>query len=314
MIKSKVKINLKKVEEEKGIWKYSNYLFPIASDFRLSLDEGNTKEVFFDEEILLKREDMNPTGSLKDRGMAYLVSKAFSEGQKELVLSSSGNAAVSAAEYCRLAGIKLTTFVSTKINKLKLEEIKSRKAEVFFSRRPVSDSIKFSKKNNLVNLRPSVSVFGQEGFQTIAFELLVNQGVIENLFVPVGSGVALIGVAEGFRKFGLLPKIHCCQPSAVCPISSLFDKNYLLEKENMADSLVTKYSPLKDKVAEIVRESGGFGWVIGNSEIIEAQRLLEKNKIKTSNEGALALAAIFKARKSGWRLGKTVCLLTGKKY
>jgi len=166
----------------------------------------------------------------------------------------------------------------------------------------------------MVNLRPSQNPFGPEGFQTIAYEILMNQTLVENVFIPVSSGVSLVGVAEGFKKFGLLPKIHCCQPAALCPISSLFDKNFVLEKENLADSLVARYSPLKDKVVEVIRQSGGFGWVVENSDIFAAQKLLKKNKIITSNEGALALSAVLKARNKGWQLGKTVCLLTGSQY
>lgn len=314
VVKSKLEINLSKNKNKKGIWQFSSYLAPIETPFQLSLGEGDTKEIQFDDYLILKREDLNPTGSLKDRGMAYLVSRAFQEGRNRLVLSSSGNAAISAAAYCKLAGIKLIVFLSTKINKNKLSKIKESGAEVILTLRPVSEAIKFARRNNCINLRPSQNLFGSEGYQTIAFELAENQGLVEDVFIPVSSGAAMIGIAMGFKKLGFTPRFHICQPSAICPIASLFDKNYDSEEENLADSIVGRYTPLRKQIISLTKESQGTGWVIGNEQVRLAQKILQEKGIETSHEGALALAAVLKAREKGVKLGKTACLLTGKKY
>lgn len=313
MQKSKLKIALFRDTSQEGIWQFSSYLSPVSDKFKISLGEGGTEEISF-REVVLKREDKNPTGSLKDRGMAYLISQNHSEGVKSLVLSSSGNAAISAASYCQLAEIELFVFVSPKINRNKLEIIREAGAKIFLSERAVSEAIKFAKDKGFSNLRPSENRFGPEGFQTIAFELALNQGYVEDLFLPVSSGVTLKGVSEGFKKLGLTPRLHACQSTAVCPIASAFDKEFVQEKESLADSLVAKFTPLKSEIIKILQESGGGGWVISNQEIIEAQDKLEKEGIETSPEGALALAAFFKAQNKGWKLGKAACLLTGRKH
>jgi len=314
VIKSKLKIGLLKDKEAKGIWQYAAYLSPLPNDDKLSLGEGGTAVVFFGEGLVLKREDENPTGSLKDRGMAYLVSWAKSLGKKEAALSSSGNAAIAASEYCRLAGIKLHVFVTPKIIEGKSAQLKKAGADISFSNRPVSEAIKFCRQKGILNLRPSQNQFGPEGYQTIAFELAESEGAIEDIFIPVSSGVALTGITEGFKKLGFLPRLHVCQSSAVCPIASLFTKDFQPEKSSLAEALVAKYTPLRLKVTSLVKESGGTGWVISNEEIKEAQAELEKKEIITSAEGALALAAWQKAKASHWPVGKAVCLLTGKRY
>lgn len=314
MIKSKLKISLKRNGGEKGIWQFSEYFSFLDNQFKLSLGEGNTPEIILEEGLIVKREDLNPTGSLKDRGMAYLISRVLSEGWKNLVLSSSGNAAISAAQYCRLAGINLCVFVSPKIKREKLREIKKQKIKFFQTLRPVSEAVKFAKKNGYYNLRPSQNEFGSEGYQTIAFELVESQGHIFDFFLPVSSGVALSGIAEGFKVLGFMPRLHACQSTAVYPIASIFDDDFVPEKESLADSLVAKFTPLKDEAIKIIKESEGGGWVISNQEIVTAQKKLERERIETSAEGALALAAFFKARNKGWKLGKAVCLLTGRKY
>ncbi len=143
-MKNKIKFNIPIEEAQKGIWKYSLNLNPINEQFRLSLDEGTTEEITLEEELIIKREDKNPSGSLKDRGMAYLISKEFSLGNKNLVLSSSGNAAISAANYCELADINLTVFISPKTEPKKIDCLKQTKVKIIFSKRAVSDAVKFS--------------------------------------------------------------------------------------------------------------------------------------------------------------------------
>lgn len=314
MIKSKIKFNVPKDETKKGIWKYSSFLTPIEERYQLSLGEGETKEIMAEEGLILKREDENPTGSLKDRGMAYLISQQYSQGQKKLVLPSSGNAAISAAFFCELVKMNLVVFVSPKIDKQKLQKLKEKKVEVVVSEKPVSDSAKFAKEKGYFNLRPSMNKFGSEGYQTIAFEILLNQGLIEDIFIPVSSGVALMGIALGFKKLGILPRIHVCQTTAVCPIASFFDKNFVRERESLARALVAKYTPLREEIIKTVKESNGSGWVIGNPEIVSANKYLESKGVVTSEEGAVALAGWRKAKSSGWRVGKSVCLLTGRRY
>lgn len=314
MEKSKIKINLFKDLNKNGIWRYFSYLNPIKENFLISLDEGNTPIIDLDPGIFLKREDLNPTGSLKDRGMAYLISFALSQGEKNLALSSSGNAAISAAAFCQKAGINLKVFISPNIKKEKLQEIQKYKVSIVESSRPISDCAKFCSQNKFLNLRPSAHPRGTEGYQTIAFEIAEQVGLIENIFIPVSSGVAFVGIFEGFQKIGILPRFHLCQSSFLCPIASLFEKDYQPEKVNLTDALVARFTPLKQKILEIINQSNGTGWVIEGKDIKKASALLQKKGISTSFEGALTYAAFLKAKTKDKNLNNSVCLLTGKKY
>lgn len=297
-----------------GIWKYHFYYKTVSKKFWLSLREGDTAELKV-EKIIFKREDQNPTGSIKDRGMAYQISKAFGEGAKNLVISSSGNAAISAAAYCQLAKIKLHTFVSSKIKQDKLKKLKELKAEIFFTRRPVSEAIRFSSEKGFLNLRPSVWETGSEGYKSLAFEIHQNLGKVDNIFIPVSSGTALAGIGEGYKILGYFPQFHIVQTTAVCPIARLFDKDYKASKTSLADALVARVTPRKKQILNLIKESQGSAWVISDGEIKKAWSELTKLGISTSAEGAAALAAFWKARKIKDNLGaKTVCLLTGKKY
>ena len=56
--------------------------------------------------VLLKLEGSNPTGSFKDRGMTYAISKAKALGSKAVVCASTGNTSASAAAYAARAGMR----------------------------------------------------------------------------------------------------------------------------------------------------------------------------------------------------------------
>jgi len=297
----------------RGIWKYHHYFPPIEKKYWLSLDEGQTPLVE-KEGIIFKQEDLNPTGSLKDRGLAYQISQAYAAGEKNLVISSSGNAAVSAAAYCRLAGINLFAFLPKNIEPGKLEKAREYQAKITLSDRPLSDSLKFSKKFGFKNLRPSLDPFGVEGYKTIAFEIFRELGKIDDIFLPVSSATCLVGLAEGFKILGFFPRIHCCQSTKVFEIAGQFDKDFVKTKTSLARALVARVTPRRKEAIEIIKKSGGWGWVVGDFGIREAMGWLYNKGINTSEEGALALAAIWKAKNNGWKLGKTVCLLTGMKY
>ena len=69
----------------------------------VSLGEGNTPLLAAPRlservgcEIWLKWEGTNPTGSMKDRGMALAVSRAVERGAPGVVVASTGNTAASA--------------------------------------------------------------------------------------------------------------------------------------------------------------------------------------------------------------------------
>jgi len=58
-----------------------------------------------DNEVWLKFEGANPTGSFKDRGMTMAISKAAEEGAKAVICASTGNTSASAAAYATKAGM-----------------------------------------------------------------------------------------------------------------------------------------------------------------------------------------------------------------
>lgn len=259
----------------------------------------------------LKREDQNPTGSAKDRAIPSQIENLKHLGFTKAVISSTGNAAISAAHFCQINQIELTIFLSHKVNSNKLDLLKRYSAEIILSHKPISDAIKYAKNNRNYLLRQSTDSFALIGYQQISSEIIQDLPKITSIFIPIGSGTTLLGIAQGLPSS---VKIFAVQSAANCPISKYFDTNFVTENRLITDALSVKYIPQKDKIISTIKNSQGSAFTIQNEAILLANQLFESKNIITSLEGSLTLAGYQKAIKSGIDVGDfPVILLTGAK-
>jgi threonine dehydratase len=243
------------------------------------------------ESLYLKREDQNPTGSAKDRAISLQVENLKNLQYPSAVISSTGNAAISAAYYCQKQGVPLSIFISPKINPQKLALLPSK--FLIQTDKPISAAFKYAKANQSYLLRQSTDPVALDGYQQIGEEIIKQLPKITSIFIPVGSGSTLLGISR------VLPpnvKIFAIQPACHCPIAAIFDRDFTLETKTITDSLSAKLLPLKRKVFSAIKNSGGSGIVVQNSDVVKADRYFQKNKIITSPESALAYAGYQKAR------------------
>ena len=297
-------------QENNGIWKFSSLLPPLLPVFQLTSGEGSTR-LIRKEGIYFKCEFDNPTGSVKDRGLCFQIAKAKENGYDRAVISSSGNAAISASFYTKLHNILLTVFVSPKIKKSKADKIPP-SVKVVTTKKPVSLAHKTALKEGSYNLRPSKDPFGPVGFRTISFEVIKDLPQADSIFIPVSSGTTLLGVYQGFARQKLFPAIHAVQTAYLHPVSSQFDRKFVVENYSLADALVARHLPLEKKIISVIRKTGGWGWTIGNRDMLKYREKLLNYKLSTSFEGAACYAAVIKARENGFPYKNPVCLLTGK--
>ena len=93
-------------------FRYHRYMALNGDAWRaVSMGEGMTPVIRFDDDVLLKMYDLMPTLSFKDWGSAVLVAHCKSIGVEKVVQDSSGNAGNSVAAYCARAGIACEIFV-----------------------------------------------------------------------------------------------------------------------------------------------------------------------------------------------------------
>ncbi|MCL2580104.1 MAG: threonine synthase [Oscillospiraceae bacterium] len=182
---------------------------------KITLGEGLTPIINFNENVMLKMDYFMPTLSFKDRGAAVLIAHCKSIGVDAVVQDSSGNAGNSVAAYCAKAGIACDIFVPEGTSPAKINMIESHKATAHVvpgsrdncanvCRAQVSEQGKYYA-NHVYN------PFFYQGTKTYIYEVYEQLGRIpENIFVPLGNGTLFIGVIKGLEELlrsGAIKKI-----------------------------------------------------------------------------------------------------------
>ena len=160
---------------------------------------GNTRLVEH-KGIYFKCEFENPTGSVKDRGISVQISKLLEMGVRSAVISSSGNAAISAAKYCREANNKLTVFISPKLKASKKSVLEKLDCTLIVSPKPISSAFRCAQKTGAYNLRQSKDENAVAGYEALGLELIRQNQEIDAVFIPASSCTTFVGVYRGFQK------------------------------------------------------------------------------------------------------------------
>ena len=152
-------------------------------------------------QVLLKREDLQPTFSFKIRG-AYnkLVQLSDEQKRRGVITASAGNHAQGVALAARELGIKATIVMPSTTPQLKVQGVSSRGAEAVLQ----GESFPFALAHALQLAEGSGQTFVSHfddpdviaGQGTVGMEILrQHPGRLDAIFVPVGGGGLIAGIA-----------------------------------------------------------------------------------------------------------------------
>ncbi|MFH1375331.1 MAG: PLP-dependent lyase/thiolase [Patescibacteria group bacterium] len=278
---------------QKDIWRYAKLLGNIGEGSQLSSGQDEFTPLDRVGDLLIKREDKSITGSHKFRSLAYQLTHLLAGGCTRAVLSSSGNAAISASHYAAQAGVKLFTFLSEKTAPAKLAAIKTENIVPILSKKPLRLAKYAAAKYNLPDLRPSRDPNAAIGFRSLGFELFEQNSKLDNIFTFVTSGASLKGISEAFRKL--------VEMRAVDKVPCLFA---VYSEGKLAGGLSGGLKN-KEQIEKVCRQSGG-----GLVEVSDAEISSRENSFGTSAEGVASLIAAEKVKPGG----QTVVIFTGRKW
>jgi len=152
--------------------------------------------------VLLKREDQQSVHSFKLRG-AYnkMVNLSPEQLQKGVICASAGNHAQGVALSAQKLGARAVIVMPTTTPQLKVDAVRALGAEVVLEGDSYSDAHSFAvaleKKQGLTFVHPFDDPDVIAGQGTIAMELLrQHQGRLDAVFVPIGGGGLIAGVAN----------------------------------------------------------------------------------------------------------------------
>jgi threonine synthase len=276
---------------------------PLVPAPRISERAGN--------EVLLKLEGANPTGSFKDRGMTCAVSAAVREGARAVICASTGNTAASAAAYAARAGLTGAVIVPEgKIATGKLAQALMHGARVVALRGNFDRALELVRQladRHPVALVNSVNAFRLEGQKTGAFEILDEVGEIDALCIPVGNAGNVTAYWKGFQEAGTAPRMLGFQAEGAAPLV----RGERVENPETVASAIRIGNPARweEAMGAIVGSSGAVA-AVSDAEILDAWHILAAEEgVFCEPASAAAVAGLL--RHGAGDAQRVVCVLTG---
>jgi threonine synthase len=322
-----------------SMWRYAPVLPPRAESI-VSLGEGMTPLVrtprlgarVGSDDLWVKDEGLNPTGSFKARGLSCAVSMAVELGIKKVAIPSAGNAASAMAAYAAAAGIESHIFMPQDVPRSNYIECKAFGSKVTLVDGLISDCAKIVNAGRETEGWFDVSTLKEpyriEGKKTMGYEVAEQMGweLPDVIFYPTGGGVGIIGMWKAFDEMEAMgwigskrPKMIAVQVEGCQPVVRAFERGE--QRSQFWDNAHTVASglrvpkPLGDfLILDAVRKSGGTAIAVSDAELIDAGiQLATDEGMFVAPEGAACVSALEKLLASGFlkRNEKIVIYNTG---
>jgi len=268
--------------------------------------------------LYVKDDTVNhPTLSYKDRVVSVAITKARDFGFTTVSCASTGNLATAVAAHSARAGLRSVIFMPEGVESGKIVGSSIYGARVITIRGNYDDvnrlcseiADKYGWAFVNINLRP----YYTEGAKTYGFEVAEQLGwkLPNHIVLPTAGGTILPKVAKAFKELkevGLVHggefKIHCAQAAGSAPVVHALHKNTDLitpvKPDTIAKSIAIGNPADGFYVLRAVRESGGWGEMATDAEIIDAIKLLARTEgIFAEPAGGTTLAVALKLIAAG---------------
>jgi threonine dehydratase len=265
-------------------------------------------------ELYLKLENLQRTGSFKDRGAYMRLSQlSESESKRGVIAMSAGNHAQGVAYHARRLGIPATIIMPEFAPFSKVERTKGFGARVVLTGDTLDASAqaarKIAEEEGLTFVHPYDDPHVIAGQGTIGLEILADLPDVDTIVVPIGGGGLISGIAlaakdanPDIRMIGVETELY---PSM---LNALKGRSELPGGSSLADGIAVK-NPGK-LTREIIERLVEDIAVIPEVSIETAiTRLVEEQKIVAEGAGAAGVAAILNEpeRFAGRKVATVIC-------
>ena len=273
----------------------------------ITLGEGMTPVIRFDENVLLKMDYFMPTLSFKDRGAAALVAHCKSIGVNRVVQDSSGNGGNAVAAYCARAGIDCEIFVPEGTSPKKIDLVRAYGAictVVPGNRDHCADVCREKVETDGIYYANHVyNPFFYEGTKTYIYEIYEQLGRIpEHLVIPVGNGTLFLGsifALEHLLESGVIdhmPQIIALQSEKCDPLLQAAEQGQeapvsVKPEPTIAEGIAIGKPMRGEQILALARKHGVRFVHAPEDQILEARRTLAKSGIYCEHTTAANYAA-----------------------
>ena len=309
-----------------SMWRYGPVLPPSHQSSIISLGEGMTPLIRTNrlgrrigaDQLWVKDEGLNPTGSFKARGLSCAVSMAVELGIPKLAIPSAGNAASAMAAYAAAAGLEAHIFMPRDVPQANFVECKAYGAHVTLVDGLISDCAKLvaagAAREGWFDVTTLKEPYRIEGKKTMGYELAeqMNWQLPDVIFYPTGGGVGIIGMWKAFAEMEALgwigakrPKMIAVQVEGCQPVVRAFQqgaaRSEFWQNAHTVASGLRVPKPLGDfLILNAVRESGGTAIAVSDAELLDAGiRLASEEGMFVAPEGAACVSALEKLLADG---------------
>jgi threonine synthase len=310
-----------------NLWRYHELLPVRDTRFALVLGEGFTPlvratrladEVDFDN-LYIKDEGNNPTGSFKARGLGLAVSCAWERGATALSVPSAGNAACAMSAYAALAGLEAHVYMPRDVPLPFIAECRALGAHITLVDGVITDCGKAAAKEVEAFGRFDVSTLKEpyrlEGKKTMGYEIAeqMDWTLPDVMIYPTGGGTGLVGMWKAFDELETLgwigskrPRMVTVQSDGCAPMVKAFEEGAEFadtweNAQTVADGLRVPAAVGDFLILRALRESNGTAVAVPDASMLDAANLMGRTQgIFPSPESGATLAAFVRLRNDGW--------------
>ncbi len=301
-----------------GMWRYREFLPLEKGEEPVTLGEGATPLLRAErlgraigaEDVWIKDEAANPTGSFKARGLSAAVTRAAAAGVERFVLPTAGNAGVAAAAYGARAGARVRVYAPRSTPAPLLGQIAAYGADLELVDGHIGDCGALAKayagRTGAMDLSTLREPYRIEGKKTLGLEIAEQFAwhPPAAIVYPTGGGTGLIGMWKAFLELieagwvrGPMPRLFSVQASGCAPVIRAFEAGSdhcdpWPNPETVASGLRVP-GPLGGRLMlRALRESGGGAVAVTDAELLEGASLLARLEgVDACPEGGAAVAA-----------------------
>jgi threonine dehydratase len=268
--------------------------------------------------VHLKLENLQRTGSFKDRGALNRLLDLTGDARKRgVVTASAGNHAQAVAWHCSRLGIPATVVMPEATPLVKVANTRRYGARIFFRGATLSDAMAEVQRLEQDEQLTVVHAFDDDrviaGQGTIGLELLEQVPDLTLAVVPIGGGGLISGIATALKH--ARPTIRVIGVEAAAAASALASRMaghvvHIETAETIADGIATKR--IGERTFPLIERLVDDIVTVSEEEIaLAVHTLLEQQKLMAEGAGAAPLAALLSGRVPVSAHDVTVMILSG---
>src|SRR5690606_13199267 len=206
--------------------------------------------------IFVKREDLSETGSHKFRYLKSQLEGLKHQGIHQVVLSTTGNAGITASHYAKQLGMKVFCLMSDRGDMDKAAQIEERDGFLVLSSRPVRFAKYLSKKYQVPFLRGSMDDFVVEQYRSLGEEIQQQVPEVAAIVNFGTSGTSTVGLMSAWKESW--PALHLVQSGRSNSIVKALHPEQIPAITHEEPGL--EDTPRREELLEYIRKSKGDAW------------------------------------------------------